>query len=220
MNIFNLPSGQDLQSICIVGDFLTKTNSCMFHLRKVSKSVVKALNIFNAGKRFYKHGNIIPANVYLYEKRDIKKVFVDGMLFDTIKYDDADNKPFISDFNMLGDMLIALLSGSEEFKLKEPKNTFDIYSQILKYYEKKQYPITLRTEHLNMPQKFLATPKCVTLAELEYLLRDTFFNFVYRLKCTATNSAERFVTIQQALDHGFLATKKTSQTWDALPAEY
>jgi hypothetical protein len=142
------------------------------------------------------------------------------MLFDAVKYDDKNNKPFKSDFNLLADMLISLVTGTEEFKLKDPKNSFHIYSQIKKYYDKHQFPVGLRSYHLNMPKKFMATPKCVTLAELEWLLRDTFFNFIYRLKCTATNKQFRFVEIAQALKHGFLITKNESQTWDALPAEY
>jgi len=220
MNVFALPVGQDLNTRCVVGQFLTRSNSCMLFLRKVAKAVLKVLSIFNAGTRFFKHGNLIPQNIYLYEKKDKNIVFVDNMLFDTVKYDDKDNKPFKSDFNLLADLLVTLLSGSEDFKLKEPKNTFHVYSQIKKYYEKHEFAVGLNTFHLNMPKKFMSTPKCVTLAELEWLLRDTYFNFVYRLKCTGTNKKFRFVEISQALKHAFMLKPKTSQTWDALPAEY
>ena len=106
LNVFDLPNGQNLDRKCIVNKNLTKNNSCMIHLRKISKAVLKTLNIFNSGKRFFKHGNLIPQNIFLYEKKGISKVFVDNMLFDTVKYDDKDNKPFKSDFNMLADLLI------------------------------------------------------------------------------------------------------------------
>ena len=121
---------------------------------------------------------------------------------------------------MLADLLVSVMTGSEEFKLKQPKNTFDVYSQIKKYYKKNQLPVSLKTLHLKMPMKFMSTRKCVTLTELDWLLRDTFFNFVYRLKCTKTNKPLRFIEINQALQHGFLLNNKISQTWDALPAEY
>ena len=220
LNIFELPSGEDLGTKCIVKDNLTKNNSCMIHLRKVSKAVLKVLTLFNAGKRFYKHGNLIAQNIYLYEGRKKRSIFIDNMLYDPVKYDDSRNKPFKSDFNMLADLLISLITGSQDFKLKEPKNTFDVYSQIKKYYKKNQLPVSLKTLHLNMPMKFMSTRKCVTLTELDWLLRDTFFNFVYRLKCTKTNKPLRFIEINQALQHGFLLNNKISQTWDALPAEY
>jgi len=142
------------------------------------------------------------------------------MLFDPIKYDDKNDKPFKSDFDMLGDMLISLVTGSDTFKLKDPKNTFHIYAQILKYYEKKHFPVGLKTPHLNMPNRFLSTPKMVTVSELEWLLRDSFFNFVYKLKSTGAKDPNRFVEISQALKHGFLITKNKSQAWDAHPADY
>ena len=220
MNIFELPIGIDLGTKCIVKDYLTKSNSCLLHLRKVSNAVLKTLSLFNSGKRFYKHGNLITQNLYLYENREARKIFIDNMLFDTVKYDDKDNKPFKSDFNMLGDLLVSLITGSDVFKLTEPKNTFHVYSQIKNYYKKKQFSVGLKTSLLNMPKKFMSTRKGVTLTELEWLLRDSFFNFVYRLKCTSTNKPLRFIEINQALNHGFLLMKKSSQTWDALPAEY
>ena len=220
LNVFELPSGEDLGTKCIKNDYVNKNNSCLIHLRKVANSVLKALSLFNSGKRFYKHGNLIPQNIYIDDSRKGTKVFIDNMLYDPIKYDDKDNKPFKSDFNMLADLLVSVMTGSEEFKLKQPKNTFDVYSQILKYYRKKEFAVNLKTFHLNMPQKFMSTRKCVTLTELNWLLRDSFFNFVYRLKCTSSNKPLRFVEINQALQHGFLLTKETSQTWDALPAEY
>ena len=71
-----------------------------------------------------------------------------------------------------------------------------------------------------MPKKFMSTPKLITFSEIEFLLRDTFFNFIYRLKCTSTNQAFRFIEIEQAMKHGFLLTKQGGQTWDSLPADY
>lgn len=221
LNIFTLPEGEDLYTKCIVDKNLDKHNSCILHLKKIARAVLKALQIFNAGKRFYKHGNLYPNNIYLYEKKEKKVIFIDNMLFDSVKYDDPNNKPFKTDFNLLADLLVNLLSGSIDFRLKDPKNTFDVYAQIKKYYMKNKFPINLKSFHLNMPPKFMNTPKCVTISELDYLLRNTFFNFVYRLKCTGTNKAFRFVEISQALKHGFVFKgEKEKQKWNDLPAEY
>ena len=220
LNIFNLPEGDNFNTKCIVEENLTKTNSCFIYLRKVSNAILKSLKILNSGKRFFKHGNLYAHNIYLYERGDINKIFIDNMLFDPVKYDNKENKPFKSDFNMLADMLVSLATGSEKFKLKEPRNTFHVYSQIKKYYDKNEFSINMKNFHLNMPNKFMSTKKCVSLSELEWLLRDTFFNFIYRLKCTGSNKDFRFVEIDQALKHGFLLVKKSSQEWDSLPAEF
>jgi hypothetical protein len=220
MNIFGLPSGEDLKTKCLLGKNLTKARSCIIHLRNISKAVLKTLTIFNSGNRFFKHANLYPHNIFLYEKRDVRYFFIDNMLFDSVKYDDKNDKPFKTDFNLLADSLVQILAGSGSFKLNDPKSTFDIYSQIRAYFIKKQIPVALESFHLNMPKKFMASPKLVTFSEVEYLLRDTFFNFIYRLKCTATNKAFRFVEIEQAMKHGFLITKQGSQTWDSLPADY
>jgi hypothetical protein len=219
LNVYELPKGLDFDSRCLVGEFLTKDVSCLTHLRKASKGVLKALTIFNLGKRFYKHGNLIPSNVYLEEKNGHSQIFLDGMLFDPVKYDDKDDKPFKSDFNMLADMLVQMTTASDQFQISEPKNTFDIYKRIKRFYTKNQFPVELITSHLNMPKGFMRSPKCVTLSELEFLLRHTFFNFIFRLKCTSTNKPFRFMDISQALNHPFL-TKVTPETWDALPAEF
>jgi len=120
---------------------------------------------------------------------------------------------------MLADLLVSLITGSENFKLEEPKNAFHIYAQILKYYKKKNFPVELRNVHLNMPEKLSGSRKLITLTEMEWMFRNTFFNFVYRLKGTANNQPSRFMDISQALKHAFLITKKTSQSWN-LPAEY
>jgi len=144
------------------------------------------------------------------------------MSYDEMKYDDPDMLPFKTDFNLLADLLIMVMVGSEEIKLKEPlKHTFDLYRQIQGFVETRNLDINLRTKSLGVPNGFMKeNAKCQTIAEHNFKLQNSVFNFIYRLKCVGVKFEEQFNEIQQALNHGFMKNIDELEIWDGLPAEY
>ena len=206
INIFTLPDGENLKEKCIHGLNVTKNNSCISHVKSITTGLLHAMALFNSQNRFFKHSNLFPQNVYLYMKNEDKKVFLDNIFYDSMKYDDIEAKSFKSDFNMLGDLLIMILTGNEDVKLREPfLNTFDLFLQIREFIEDRNLEINLKTNNLGVPEGFMKDNlKCQTITELDHKLLNSIFNFIYRLKCSGTKSEDQFMEISQALDHQFI----------------
>ena len=139
-------------------------------------------------------------------KNEDRKVFIDNMFYDSMKYDDIESKTFKSDFNLLGDLLIMLLTGNEEIKLREPfLNTYDLFLQIREFIEDRHLDIALKTYNLGVPEGFMKdNNKCQTVTELDNHLQKSIFNLIYRLKCSATKAEDQFMEISQALNHEFI----------------
>jgi hypothetical protein len=231
INIFSLPEGVKLDKKCLKGERLTKTNSCLPYLRIISSGLLHALDIFNMGNTFFKHGNIAPQNIYLAIRNDTQRVFLDNMVFDNNKYDNINQKPFRSDMNMMGDTLIQLITGTKKNILKGPiEGAFDIYHAVRKYFYDNHFDISLKSVALNMPANINdGYGKHMTRSELEFKLQKSVFNFIYRLKCTGTNPVNQFMDINQAINHDFIKTKDVSENktvantgdqWDALPSDF
>ena len=227
-NIFTVPKGEKLSEKCLHEKFLDKDNNCNSHLKLISSGLLNGIKLFNIGTKFFKHANIRPHNVYLYRRNDTEKVYLDNMLYDHNLYDDINDKPYKFDLNMLGDFLLKLLTGSkkpEEIIKKAPESTFEIYSQIKKYFVKNSIDINLKTSDLNIGEGiFDYLGKCVTKAEFEYKLKKSIFNFIYKLKCSGTNPIDQFMDIRQAMDHDFIKSGSSKRTeninWEITPADY
>lgn len=228
--INTIPLGERLSTKCLHDSNLDKDNSCIHYLKRISIGLLNGIKLLNSGNKFYKHGNIRPNNIYLYNKNDSQKIFLDNMNYDKNIYDDVNNKPFKNDFNMLGETLLQLLTGtskSENVIKKIPKSAFKIYYQIKKYFLKYSIDINLKIAALNVGEgikDYLG--KCVTEAEYEYKLRKSIFNFIYRLKCSGTNPINQFIDIEQALNHDFIKSamgigdKSLEDKWDINPCDY
>lgn len=250
INIFSLPEGENLKEKCMHGLQVNKNNSCVPFMRAIAKGLLHGMDIYNSKNRFFKHKNLLPQNIYLYMKNEDSRVFIDNMYYDNQKYDDIESKTFKNDFNMIADLLISLLTGHEEVKLKEPLlNTYDLYLQLKEFVEERHLSVDLNTHNLGVPQGFMRdTTKCVTLNELENKLRKSVFNFIYRLKCVGTKKEDQFQEVAQALNHEFITGgadngsgnggsggnggnggqgdgnngdgKGKMESWDASPADY
>jgi hypothetical protein len=207
-SIFSVPNGEKLSTKCLLGDKLTESNSCIGHLKLITGGVINGIKIFNSGKQFYKHSNIRPNNIYLYRRNDTEKIILDNMVYDKETYDDPNNKPYKSDLNMLGETLIQLLSGSSDSKdvIKSiPNSSFSIYYQIRKYFLKQGININLKQRALGIKNDIMNyLGKCVTLAEYDFILHKSIFNFIYRLKCSGTDPNDQFMDLNQALNHEFM----------------
>lgn len=227
-SIFSVPNGEKLSSKCLLGDNLTETNSCISHLKLITGGIINGIKIFNSGKQFYKHSNIRPNNIYLYRRNDTEKIILDNIVYDKETYDDPNNKPYKSDLNMLGETLIQLLSGSTDSKdvIKAiPNSSFSIYYQIRKYFLKQGININLKQRALGIKNDIMNyLGKCVTLAEYEFILQKSIFNFIYRLKCSGTDPNDQFMDLNQALNHEFmkdaLDTSSQKDNWVVEPAHY
>ena len=232
-NIFTLPEGENLKEKCIHELHITKNNSCVSYLRLISTGLLHGMMLFNSSNRFFKHSNLYTQNVYLYMKNEVSKVFLDNMIYDSLKYDDIESKSFKTDFNMMADLLITILTGSEEVKLREPLlNSFDLFLQLKEFIENRHIEINLKTNTLGVPEGFNKdSNKCQTVTEMDYKLQKSFFNFIYRLKCVGTKKEDQFNDINQALNHDFIKSgddsegengkgKSKLEAWDAVPADY
>lgn len=227
-SIFSVPTGEKLSEKCLHDDKLKYENSCIEFLKLVTGSIINGIKLLNSGKQFYKHSNIRPNNMYLYRRNDTEKIILDNIVFDKETYDDPNNKPYKSDLNMLGETLIQLLSGTAETKnvIKSvPNSPFSIYYQIRRYFLKNSINIKIKQDSLGLKEDipdYLG--KYVTLAEYEYRLQKTIFNFIYRLKCSGTNPNDQFMDLDQALKHEFmktaLDTKVPKDNWSVEPAHY
>ena len=207
INIFSLPGGENLKDKCIHELGVTRNNSCISFLRTIAKGLLHAMDIYNSNNRFFKHQNLFPQNVYLFMRNEDSKVFLDNMVYDSMKYDDIESKTFKTDFNMIADLMISLLTGSEEVKLREPLlNSFDLYIQLRDFVEERHLDINLKTFNLGVPEGFMKDGlKCQTVSELDSKLDKSLFNFIYKLKCAGTKVEDQFNGIDQALKHEFIA---------------
>jgi hypothetical protein len=225
-SIFEVPIGEKLSKKCL-HERLTNENSCIEFLKVTTAGVINGIKLLNTGKEFYKHGNIRPNNIYLYRRNDTEKIMLDSMVFDKETYDDPNNKPYRSDLNMLGETLIQLISGNIniiEVIKENPDSTFNIFTQIRKYFKNKSIDISVKQRALGVKddiQDYLG--KQVTLAEYEFKLQKSIFNFIWRLKCTA-NSNNQFMDLDQVLQHEFMKdaneTKDQKDNWAVEPAHY
>jgi hypothetical protein len=236
INIFTLPEGENLKEKCIHELGVTKINSCVSDLRIIATGLLHAMALYNSQNRFFKHANLYPQNIYLYMKNENRKVFLDNMIYDNQKYDDIESKSFKTDFNMLADLFIMLLTGSEEVKLREPLlSSYDLFLQLKEFVESRHIEVNLKTNNLGVPEGFMKNGnKCQTVTEMDYKLQKSVFNFIYRLKCAGTRKEEQFMEISQALEHEFIRAgagsdeggngenggKPKMETWNAIPADY
>lgn len=227
-SIFSVPVGEKLSTKCLHNEKLKVDNSCIEFLRLVTGGIINGVKVLNSGKQFYKHSNIRPNNIYLYRRNDTEKIILDNIVYDKETYDDPNNKPYKSDLNMLGETLIQLIAGTADTKevIKTvPNSPFSIYFQIRRYFLKNSINIKIKQRALGIKDDILDyLGKCVTLAEYEYRLQKTIFNFIYRLKCSGTNPNDQFMDLDQALKHDFmkdaLDKKPRKDNWVVEPADY
>ena len=228
INIFTLPEGTRLDRKCFKEEKLTKHNSCLPYLRLISSGLLHALKAMNMGNSYYRHGNIFPHNIFLLLRNDTERVFLDNMLYESNKYDDISQKPFKRDFNMMGDALIQMLTGTRKKIVKGPiKSTFELYHTIRKYFYDNTFEVSLKSAAINSALNIKeGNGKCITKTEFDFKLQKSLFNFIYRLKCTGVTPFNQFMDIDQALNHSFLTSglqtgpKAPGEQWDSLPADY
>jgi hypothetical protein len=97
---------------------------------------------------------------------------------------------------------------------------FDIYFAVKSYFEKNNLDINLFSYDLNLVGELLNEGKILSKAELEYKLRDTVFNFIYRLKCVGITPSNQFLDISQAMQHRFIVGLEIdTEQWDSLPSD-
>jgi hypothetical protein len=227
-SIFSIPTGEKLSTKCLHGNELKSENSCIDFLKLITGGIINGIKILNSGKQFYKHANIRPNNMYLYRRNDTEKIILDNIVYEKETYDDPNHKPYKSDLNMLGETLIQLISGTSNTKevIKQvPNSPFSIYFQTRRYFLNKSINIKLKQLPLGIKEDILDyLGKCVTLAEYEYKLQKSIFNFIYRLKCSGTNPNDQFMDLNQALQHEFmkeaLGTNGQKDNWVVEPAHY
>jgi hypothetical protein len=227
-NLFTLAEGRRLDKKCLKYLNLTKHNSCIPYIKLIAKGVLNAIHIMNMGHVFFRHGNIYPQNIYLLSTSKDHIVYLDNMLADGKKYDNISQKPFKDDFSMLGDTLLNLITGTNDdiFIDHETKNpikitgAFDIYMAVKFYFEKHKLDINLFSYDLNLVGEILNEGKVLTRSEIEYKLRDTAFNFIYRLKCVGVTPSNQFLDISQAMQHRFITGLEIdTEQWDSLPSD-
>ena len=114
MNLFTVAQGQRLDKKCLNYMNLTKHNSCIQYLKTIATELLNAVKIFNMGNTFFRHGNIYPHNIYLVSQPRKQIIYLDNMLVDHKKYDNISAKPFKDDFDMIGNTLINLITGTTE----------------------------------------------------------------------------------------------------------
>jgi hypothetical protein len=226
-NIFTLPEGRRLDKKCLKYTNLTKHNSCIPHIKIIAKGLLNAIHLMNMGHTFYRHGNIYPHNIYLLSSNKEEFVYLDNMLVDAKKYDNIAQKPFKDDFDMIGDTLLNLISGTIENifidhagKPIQITGAADIYFAVKFYFEKRKLDINLLSYDLNLVAGTFPEGKVLTRSELEYKLRDTVFNFIYRLKCVGIKPSNQFMDISQAMQHRFITGLEIdTEQWDSLPSD-
>jgi hypothetical protein len=229
VNIMSLPEGLRLDKKCLKYHELNKANSCIPFVKLVAKGLLNAIHILNMGQNFFRHGNIYPHNIYLFTKGPEKSIYLDNMLIDGTKYDDITHKPFRDDFNMMADTLLNLVTGTNENVLidQDTKNSititgaYDIYHAVKSYFKKHNIYINLISKDLNIMGDTFKEGKALSKAEIEYRLKDSLFNFIYRLKCVGMTPSDQFVEISQAQQHRFIIGMDTDvEQWDSLPSDY
>ena len=226
VNIFTMPEGERLDKMCLHGKLLNKKNSCLSIMKFLITGTLHGIELMNMSGTYLKHSNLYPDNIYYNYRKDIEKIFLDNMLYDSNKYDNPDAQPFKSDFNLLADTLIKLVTGKEDLVVNYPlKDTFDLYHQIRTYFYKNHIPIRLNSSFTGIGSMKEGDGKCITRTEFDYKLQKSLFNFIYRLKCKDTVKNEQFESIKISLEHPYLKkttceSNKDSETWDSLPADY
>lgn len=227
-NIFTLPQGRRLDKKCLKYSNLTKHNSCIPYVKIIAKGLLNAIHIMNMGHTFYRHGNIYPHNIYLLSSTKDQVVYLDNMLVDGKKYDNIAQKPFKDDFHMIGDTLLDLITGTTENIFVDPDTgkpieitgAADIYFAVKFYFQKRKLDINIISYDLNLVGSMFPEGRAMTRAELEYKLRDTVFNFIYRLKCVGIKPSNQFMEISQALEHRFITgLESDTERWDSLPSD-
>lgn len=227
-SIFEVPTGERLSEKCFHDD-LTSENSCIEFLRLITGGTINGIKLFNSEKQFFRHGNIRPNNLYLYRRNDTEKVVLDNMAYEKETYDDPTNQPFKSDLDMLGDTLIQLMTGTPDIdaviKSKErPNSAFSYFTQIRKYFLTQFININPKQRALGVKDDipdYLG--KQVTIAEYEFKLEKSIYNFILRLKCSG-NSNNEFMDLNQVLEHEFMKDanerKDQKDNWAVDPAHY
>jgi len=232
-NFFNKPVGKSLKDKCIFGANLNVKNSCIDFIADISRAIARGIAILNSGDKWLKHGSIYLPHVYhVLEKDNSSKVFLDNMKFEATKYEDPENMPFKDDFVMLGNVLLKVLLGTDdEAALKRPFiSPLDIYTQAKNYFKKNEIELHVKHITFNIPQNFgNPNKKIVMLDDLDYTLRNSFFNFVYRLLYPVKGIIKPFTDVKQGLDHKFIKVLKEeegkkkqalSEAWNALPSDF
>jgi hypothetical protein len=228
VNIFTVAEGQRLDKKCLNYMSLTKHNSCIQYLRTIATELLNAIQIFNMGNTFFRHGNIYPQNIYLVSTPKKQIIYLDNMLVDPKKYDNIATKPFKDDFDMIGNLLINLITGTTEnifidSETKKPivvKGGFEIFQAVKDYFDKNKLEINIFSKDLNIVGELYIPGKAMSKAEIEYKLRDSVFNFIYRLKCVGTTPSNQFNEISDAFNHNFIKgfTAKT-ENWDSISSD-
>jgi hypothetical protein len=205
--VYELPEGESLKNKCLKEDKLDNTNTCIPYLRTITRGVLHGLEILNSGNKYYLHGNITPANLYLKVWTGEQKVYMDNIKFNSNTYDDVNNKPSTTDMDQLGDTLLQLLLGTEKLDaIKYPiRDAFDLYVKVKEYLRSTGKYLNIKTSALNVPSDIDShNPKIVTKEEYLYKLSKSVFDMIYRLKNTNVEPNMQFTTPGQALKHDFL----------------
>lgn len=205
--VYDLPSGENLNEKCIKEGQLDNTNTCIPFLRSITKGVLHGIDILNSGNSFYLHGNITPNNLYLKMWLGEQKVFLDNIKFDNQTYDDINKKPYKFDMNMLGDTLLQLLIGTTDpSAISYPiKNAYDLYVKVKNYLRQRGIPLNIKSSALNVPAEIDSNNvKIVTAEEYMFKLSKSIFDMIYRLKNINVMPNNQFRSVSQALKHEFL----------------
>ncbi len=129
-------------------------------------------------------------------------------------------------------MLLKLVAGSDDEKIyKRPFfGAVDIWMQNYHYFNDNEIFVNLKPLNFNIPQSFgLPSPKISMIDDMEEELKDSFFNFVYRLLCSGTNPINQFADLKSALQHKFIKVlskeqqkrrQELSEAWNTYPADY
>ncbi len=218
-NIFSLPEGKRLDKKCIKNELLTKGSSCIPFVKDIIKAGIKGIEILNMGSVFYRHGNLYPENMFLKSTNEGNILFLDNMLFDNTVYDNPDKMPFREDFNIFADSMVNVITGTSKNILPDKVDSvFDVYNTI-KAYLRDNFDISVDVLELGVdPMLANASGKLLTRSEVEYKLRTSVFDFIYKLKCIG--ATEQFIGINEALRHEFVSEGTTTVKWDSQVSDF
>jgi hypothetical protein len=129
-------------------------------------------------------------------------------------------------------MLLKMLVGSDDENIfKRPFfSPIDIWMQIKHYFAENDIFVNLHPLSFNIAQTFGDSSKKISMIEdMEDEIKDSVYNFIYRLLCGGTNPVNQFTDIKEALNHKFIkvltaskqkALQKRSEAWNTHPADY
>ncbi len=129
-------------------------------------------------------------------------------------------------------MLMKLVTGSNDDKIFHRPffSATDIWMQVRHYFTTNEVFVNIKPLSFNIPQTFGRPNNKITMMEdLEEELKDSFFNFVYRLLCGGTNPINQFSDIKSAIEHKFIkvlskqqekAQQALSEAWNTYPSDY